>query len=244
MSLNVQCEQCGAENPADRIFCRSCGGRLSLDEQHMQSSEHTHRLRKRVGRLIALLILLVLAAAVGLVLWPVEPGGSLGRPVDVAACVDAMKRLEWADENGRDRAERFTEPMVNGYLEAARRTAQEKAGEDGPVSIEVVRVGIEENRLRLWVQVRRGSFLQTVAAVLSPAVGEEGLVFVVDRFELGHLPFPPFLKGVILGPLERLFEERTRERALFASIDRVKVQDAEMWLAVTRRQAPSDKETP
>jgi ribosomal protein L40E len=238
MSLTVQCAQCGAENPADRIFCRACGGRLTLEENRIQSSERKAGARKSARRGVALLVLLALLAASGMTIWPMDPAGRPGMPSDAAECVEAMKRLEWAEEAGRGHAECFTEPMLNGYLEAMRRDSESRAAGEGPYPVRDLRVSIEEERIRLSIQVQRGPILQSVSAVVTPRIGGDGLFFVVDHMALGHLPLPSFFQEWMLRPIESLFESRARERALFASMDRVKVKDADVWLAVVHKQSP------
>ncbi|MGQ9663146.1 MAG: zinc-ribbon domain-containing protein [Kiritimatiellia bacterium] len=229
----VVCERCGTKNPLGRVFCISCGTKLSLagmrkDEVAEIQRESRIAAHLRGFAILALVIVLLLCAVA---LWPNQKRlGASGTRVGATRVETRLRLIEQLPPGTRLGPEpALSEEDINGYLQFV--VAEELKGVSASVSISksVLRV----KTIFTLGDVVLGPIRVTPRYSVEGVWLGEGGRLKLRNAVIGHLPLPLFLSSSVAQGVVRVFQ-RLPEWNLFQHVKQVTLDDGKLGLTVER----------
>jgi len=227
----LTCKNCGATNPLGRVFCGACGRKLDLSGMSSNAVLKAPRssfLARHWGKLVALLILVLLASA-SLAFFPrPEPIGDRGSSTDASRLAGPLRMLTNLAA-GRTLGAEFSEPGINAYL-------HRKARLLGVESLSVdVRDGYFAVRMVESLQpVSLGSFKFTPRFSYDHVFVPAGPVVRARSVWVGRLPLIGPFKSIVVRRLHLLMAAQ-REWQAFEHVAEIKAEDDTIRIKAVRK---------
>jgi hypothetical protein len=220
MAVRVICPQCGHPNGRVSVFCAGCGARMS--ERAVMRRHDGPSAGRFLGGLVRLLVVLGVALAIGLAVWPLPVAGTVANDDRAEGFRDRLSRTEtWIGQDD-----------INNYLAWRVRDTPAAGAQAMRVGLEGVRIELREDRVRavavgMWGPVRltfdiRG-LPDTTGGAFRLQVGEA---------RLGHLRLPKPAHGWAAGHLETILSGMVEERKILDGVRRIELSDSRVKLHV------------
>lgn len=211
MSNPIRCSRCGGGNPVGHIFCKHCGARLALSDIPPPAAER-HAGRRLLG-LFRLVVLLGLAAAVGLILWQSEVRGAVGTPDEAERLYAKLRRLEGVISAGQGVDEWITETEVNAYLaRVVEHTNQASSSSPRQVRVTGINLSFTRDHLIALILAEWGPLKLSYEMTGIPRAGEAAFELKLVAARLGHLPLPGAVRDRVARQVAPVFARMNRER--------------------------------
>ena len=199
------------------MFCVSCGAKLDLERVLPASGKRRGRSAMRAVRV---LILLVLLAALGLILWPYAIPGRIGSKKDATQFYGKIKVLDRSVQSRAELLVRFSEPELNAYFLALlmRDGNPEGRGWQG-LELQAINFRLTDGPAELVLRSTLGPLVLSYRFLGEPVFNGELFEVDLKKVELGHLPVPAFAHGLVLRTVRPVFREFDREFELLNHLD-------------------------
>lgn len=228
MSTRVKCVRCGAVNDLNRLFCSKCGGKLDLSRV-VTGERSGPSFVSGFLRMVVTLLVLVIA---GLMLWPVEPRGTLGSAADAQAMTSALQYFQQAIRNRAVVDRVVTEEQVNGYLaEVLRQNRAALRSEGFRLGIREINVVFTREDFIVVVLANWGPVSLSYEIEAVPSVKSGRFEVVVKKARWGHLPLPEPAAGWMSARVGGMFLRMEKELAILNSLGRCDLGNGRAYLA-------------
>lgn len=222
MSANLICPQCGFANRTVGVFCTSCGARMG--EPELKKAPRRFPVGRFLGGAVRLLVVLALAAGIGMLAWPrdvppVAPDPDAGERVAAQ-----VRTLRQAAERGTTARQVFSESDINGYL--AWRLQETQAVDRGPglgLTLERMHLSVSDPVCTFRLLARVAGLRLSLVTDVRPEVREGRLRFETERAWIGHLPVPARARRWVLRKQAPVFAELDDERFVADRTQRVEL---------------------
>lgn len=204
----VKCSKCGHENQLGRIFCVSCGSKLTLENISIEQIEETFKepLIKRIWWVIPLLIALLLLTVVVLSLWP-KPFklGQDGTPNDANTVDSYLITIQMIKPGQLVGPFIFLENHINAWLDF-RITQRHKdifmrvSINSGLLTVRMNKILIDTSLLKVRLQLRIS--YEIICRV-------QGNRIIVNKSYIGHMPMIGIFKPV---PYNKIYQIVSSEK--------------------------------
>jgi hypothetical protein len=237
VSVGIKCRECGYVNTLGRVFCSKCGKKLDLSRVSTRLlARSTLTPADRRARLFRWVVVLVLAAVIGLMLWPMEPEGVVGSRDDVKALRVKVGRLERAAAARAYVFDVVTEEEVNAFLEETVGGDPSVAKSEGlRLGIETIRVRFTPEQLKVFLLANWGPLKLSYMVAGVPEIRQRRFSVNPTHGRLGHLWLPAPLAGWIGGRISYALSGLERERRLLDQLGRCELGDEKVRL-LTRQK--------
>lgn len=209
----IKCPECNHENQLGAIFCRNCGGKLELDhiapEMKDKKSVSTFKIIRRVVALVLLMI--VICLMLGLFLpfgFTSYPNLAIDKEESTSDTFDAI--MEKAEGKSKKRRFVLTPQQLsyiynNKLLEAI----NEEGG--GSYNIQKVIFALDDDDYTIVViETKLAGALPVRFEIKGDpqpsAGGNFNVEFNIKSSKMGHVPFPAFLRKIIVEKYQPLLE--------------------------------------
>jgi hypothetical protein len=212
------CKKCGADNPAGRVFCGGCGGKL--DQSNFATARPKREWdRQRIITIVNACVaptLTIIVVVIALICWPTGAEPTPGVSEEAAKKVTGQLKTLEALKLGQSLTLTLSESDINSYLKFIR--ARELGLDAVQVSLETGYVMVHLRRKS--TRLKLGKLQATVSYDLTCVPVKNRLL--VQKVSAGHLPLGPF-KGSALRTMRRLFVGG-REHELLRDITDITVE--------------------
>lgn len=224
--MRITCKSCGHENELGRVFCMECGKRLDLTETSIQEmrKDMDTGIHIPIGKLIGTVVLLIVAASIGLALWPRIPF-LRGEATGAEKVKEGMRTLLQAAFSVQKKAVVFDQGDVNAYL----------AGRAPEIGVSSVSVSFGNGRMVVRAVETIGPFGPVGPFKYSydmlgvPA----GMDIAFSKGSVGHLPIPFGLHTLVSGGLEEAYLS-SKEKKFFERVSNITVSEGKLELSVAK----------
>ncbi len=231
MPVNVVCPQCGMENKTVGVFCTQCGARMGAPTvHHKREAFPIGRYLAGAGRLLAIL---VLAAIVGLAMWPLpvaETPADEARARKFAQWVVAMEQL--IRQQGTTASVIADEDINNFLAWRLRETPDAGRAQGMQVGLDRIRIEIRGDRVRAVALASWGPLQLSFDVRGLPVTAEGPFRLAVREARLGHLRLPTPAHGWVAGRLEQVLAGMSRERGILDRVKRAELADGKARLVI------------
>ena len=229
MSMKVKCVRCGVVNELNRVFCAKCGGKLD-------HSMLVHGERSTPGRLISgfirLVIVGVLLSATGLMLWPVEPHGTMGSVADARAMTTTLQYFQQAIQNRAVVDGVITEAQINGYLaEVLKQNRQVLRSEGLRLGLREINVSFTREDFVVLVLANWGPISLSYEIKGVPVVTKGRFEVVIQGARWGHLPLPEPAATWISKRVAGIFLRMEKELVILNGLGRCELGNGRAYAA-------------
>lgn len=233
MSVCVKCAVCGHENDVKRMFCIKCGYRLNPEGAIGRRAPANPRdLARGLGGIVRLVVWLAVAAALGLLFWPVTPQGKRGTNAAARSLRAKLQTLNTAAQAGQYVVEIVSEEEANGYLAALlARDAGATRSEGFRLALREINLSLQTNGVVLLVLANWGPVSLSYELAGEPRVGEKGFSLRVVRGRWGHLPLPPKAAEWVGGRVAVVFTRMAAERKVLDSLRKLELGKGRVMVA-------------
>ena len=229
MSMQVKCVRCGATNELNRMFCAKCGGKLDLTRIVAPEGSSGNRFVFGFFRLAATLLLLT---AVGLMFWPLQPGGAPGSAADARAMTGTIQFFQQAIQNRAVVDRVITEAEVNGYLaEILRQNSAALRSEGFRLGIREINVAFTREDFVVLVLANWGPVYLSYEIKAVPSVKSGRFDVVVQGGRWGHLPLPGSAAAWMTARVAGMFSMMEKELAVLNSLGRCDLGNGRAYVA-------------
>ncbi len=231
MSSQINCDRCGVSNPFGRVFCIKCGAKLDFAamERKIRRGSQGGGAGHLFFRLVRLLIVAALLAALGLIVWPVSPSGQVGETGTAAQFRANLQALETALDGGTSASVEISEESANAHLLEIVHYTQSEPTPGNRLNLDGMNLRFGEGTFVLVVQASKGPVKLTYEITGMP--GADGLEIRGARW--GHLPLPLPAARWMTRKLTLLFQNMKREQAVLARVE-YKMVDGKLYLRTVR----------
>lgn len=244
----IHCNECGADNMVGAIFCRSCGGRLELNEirpetEMKKEASITKNLKTIVGRIVALVVFLILAGILAALLLP-APGAVQGQ-LDDRAVQRAVARARQMFATRRQRAFTFSSEEITAL---ANKLFRLDAGSGATAQTEgaakTSKAGLMPEHLSIqllgsgYVKMVLRSRVMGKLPIYSTLLGnfeakeEGGVSFEPFSTAMGKLPLPGPLQDVVLKRFQSVLAVEPKLKNFAAHVVLIDVEEDKATLTV------------
>jgi hypothetical protein len=224
MAVKIECQICGFKNDLGRIFCTQCGKRLELTHTSLGelSSRRTFDWGPLIRRLLMALLLLAVGSVIAAALWPktlppipVDPAGVKQIPIKSRAWQSALRAR-------REIMLTYTEPEVNGFLDARARARKLKR-----LSIDFKPGSLTLAAWHDWTPVRQVTVLTNVTLPVSCELSGrfDGGTLVLQGGRVGHLPLPTPLASLMAPWFKGWFDDILAQTGMVRSLKSVTLDE-------------------
>ena len=229
----VVCERCGTRNPLGRVFCISCGNKLSLAPMRKDEVLEIQRQSRFAGYLrgFAIFVLIVLLVMCGLALWPNQKRlGTSGTRVGAARVENRLRLVEQLPQGAKLGPEpALSEEDINGYLQFV--VAEKIRGLSASVSIS--KTDLRVRMVCTLADLALGPLRLTPRYSVESVWVAEGGGLKLRNAVIGHLPLPGFLSLPAARGVVRVFQ-RLREWELVRNVKQLALDDGKLGFTVER----------
>lgn len=236
MAIFAICPACRHQNPVGRLFCMQCGASMSAAkaEQSREGSIFVSFFRF-LFQTIRLLIALALTGVIGLMLWPVIPGGLKGDVRDAQRLTQKMEILRRANLENKASTQRISELEVNAHLH---RLIDQSTRPDAS--------GLEYRILDLNTVINPDDVVVTMLSSFGPVklsyevtgiplIESRNFTFQIRSARLGHLTMPGPLAGWLAGRVGHVLSRQDRDRDVLDKLDQMTLSQGEATLTMQQR---------
>lgn len=216
MTTQIQCSRCGKANEPSRLFCATCGSKMNLDGQ-------VFRPPVRWGRGLWRLVELLLLAAMGMLLWPVQPRGAGGTEAEARQFIGKTRALAAAQERRIMIVQTVSEKEVNAYLADVLKRAPAPADSGGLVRLETRELNLcfQPESITLVVAAQWGPLKLTYELTGRPRAGGGRFEFEVRQARWGHLPLPGALSNWMVRRIQLILSGMKDDQRVLNGLDRM-----------------------
>jgi hypothetical protein len=215
--VNFNCGRCGTQNTPGRVFCARCGQKLDLSDGPAARPS-----RFSLFGLIQNLLTILLVAALGLILWPVQPQGETGEPKDAVLVNQKLKAIAKAVDEKLFYGQVITEKEINAWFSAKlQKPAADSAPAWNQLTLDTIRVQLQADHLTLLVLTKWGSIPLSYELTGVPAIQDGKARLTVTHARWGHLPLPPQAQDWLTGRLAVMFAGMQKEQELLNQLARI-----------------------
>ncbi len=232
----INCPKCNAENMVGAIFCRTCGGRLNLDELRPESfNEAQDSVGKRVGIMVSrIATLVVVFAFVGIVVAAFLPPGDVIDSQSQFKSSELDHSLAWLMHPTRQYYRfKFTSEKATAMANQA--LDLDIDGSDNG-NIKPVHISLDfqddESIRAVLTQRMFGKIPFHAAAVTKIAVEDGETKIYLRSAKLGKLPMVGPLKAVVTGQFENALARSEHAAKLKQTLANIQVDEDEVQVSL------------
>jgi hypothetical protein len=226
------CPACNTENRLGAIFCRSCGGKLQIEDVSRENFEEKTGVKLKegvkIGKIIrnAAILVVVLALAGSIFLMTRVPAFDKIETSEEALkkYETATKWIEWAKKNDYNYQLDISEEALNAHISDSIESIKK-----GPVEFKEITIDLlGGNRVQAWFSGKLKNFdiIFSVAGLVN--LKGNKLDFTIESAKIGNLPLPGFLSGKVFADMLTLSGDDQKlldsANAIIISDDKVTVK--------------------
>ncbi|MCX7591132.1 MAG: hypothetical protein N2255_05830 [Kiritimatiellae bacterium] len=229
----IECERCGTKNPLGRVFCVSCGAKLSLAGMGREEVAQLQRRARRAAflRKSVVFVLFLLAAVMILALWPYSSAiGAKGSRVGAGRVESYLRGIERLPSRMRFGPEPLLpEEDINAYLEHVLGARLKGIS----LSVAVTRKTLRIRLVRTLAEVVIGPIRLVPKCSVEATWTKAGDGLRLRNMVVGHLPLPACLSASVVTGFLNTFAGLP-EWKLLQNVKQVALSDGAIGLVVER----------
>lgn len=228
MAVEVTCSKCQHKNPLGRMYCMRCGELLNMESLDPRTMRSKPTGPSAIGRLLRVVVLLALCAAIVQLLRPVNPMGQEGSGADAQRLRQKLGLLKGAVLDQREMSQRVSEAEINSYLASLLSKTDQKPGRS--MDLRKINVTIRPEGAVLVLVSGVGPVTLTTELAGTPTHRGDQFEFVLTSARLGHLPMPGPLVAWLAGKAGVVFSRMDDEKRLLNQMEQLAVGQGEVVL--------------
>lgn len=224
LRARIKCEQCGAENVPDRIFCSDCAAKLPLIHDPFADAPPPDRLKpilKQVPRVISLFLLIGIILA----FWPPTYIGMDGVYRSETILTEKIEKLSAGIKDGREVTVVVKETGINALMAKRLEVYLADHQFDSGAVLRSVRMKITPPAFFVQVKTSHGPIIITRTVRGVPRIENGEVVFDVERVKVGLLPLPSALQSIVVNKVWRVFARMDKELNIIENLTRVELSE-------------------
>jgi hypothetical protein len=220
-----------------QLFCRECGAKLDFSQMKPGGGSARRGDRPGItGRVIRLILLLVLLAALGLLCWAKTPRGDAASTPNARIVSAKMSALRGAIMRKNEVTETFSEADINAHLDGLFANQPKPSGLK--LHLQEIRLDLNADKTQVWMKSLLGPLRITYTAdVLIRREPDGRHVFTAGPVAIGRLPAVWLLRDRTVRQMAGVFSRLQEEIALLNRLPVVHVADGVIEVS-TARPAP------
>lgn len=220
MAVRVICPQCGHPNGRVSVFCAGCGARMG--EGAVMRRHDGWSTGRFLGGLVRLAVVLGIALAIGLAVWPLPVAGTVANDAVAKGFLDRLSKTgTWIGQDD-----------INNYLAWRVRDTPVEGAQALHVGLEGVRIELRVDRVRAVAVGTWGPVRLTFDIRGLPDTTGGAFRLRVGEARLGHLRLPQPAHGWAAGHLETILSNMVEERKVLDGVRRIELSDGRVKLHV------------
>ena len=205
------CPECNTENRLGAIFCRSCGGKLQIDDVSRENFEEKTGVKLKegvkIGKLIRNVVILVVVLALAGAIFLMTRVPTFDKVETSEETLTEFKRKEagikWFAERDYKYTLDITEAELNSHI-----ADNIKSIEKGPLEFKEITIDLlGGNRVQAWFSGKLKSFdiVYSVSGLVN--LKDSKLDFTIESTKIGNLPLPGFLSDKVFKDMLKVSED-------------------------------------
>lgn len=235
---SMNCPRCGHANELGRVFCSKCGVRLDLSRINARVlARGATKPHEGLFRMLRVLLLLFLAAVIGLMLWPAELVGEPGSVRDARRLENKIQGLIRAQDSGLYVFEIVSEREVNAYLADVLKNNESLSRSEGMrLGIEAIRVQFLPDAMTVVILANWGPARLSYEVRGVPVTGTGAFSVDVQSARWGHLLLPGASADWVSGRVAVVFSQMKRDWGMLDQLERCDLGQGKVRLVTKGRR--------